>query len=766
MDGRRFDEFAKSLASQTSRRVVLRTIAAGVGAGLSGVLGRSRKARGAIPARLGEACSTRKDCTDLPFIFCCGASVANGTKGTCIDIETDPNNCGRCGEVCEAGKVCRKDFATGRCCALEFGACKRESDCCRNNMCCEGTCVYDQDASANCGVCGRACKQGEACCNYDCVNLQRDPDHCGTCNNVCPPERSGCCNGRCMDVKRDRMNCGKCGTQCPDIPYHICEDGKCVLPKQSSVPGTGLPNLGYAALQPSGLGDGFLLERGQMVYAPAALADTGLSSELAEALAPGFLAAFMVAYQRPDAAGELESALTVLRIIFDSDAAALAAVETMFFSHTDYQADLTGSFPFGDKGYTIQFAQPRPDNPDVMVPVLETGMYVGPMLTVVATSGASAVPNGDVHSEVTRLEEEFARLVAAGQAPGNDLATTGLAPLALRIAGVQEATFFPARIGGSLIPTVGQSSESRRNSEAAHGDATEVWLNNFSLPDSPYRIFNRLWAFDSAEAALDFGAQMPAPLMPTYASVGIELLEGKGDRLVGNQVAYDFTWPQPDGAWLGYQLLFPLDRFYISVSVADVAGPSDVPLLLRSDAARLSLEEIIRRYLERLAELIGASLPFNLLPQIEPNAQMQGKQPEPGEGRPSDASSSWSFERGAEVDAHLLIYGKTIDRGDRPEVMPCGKAFVVRSYWEDKTVRDCAGYGGAKDGENEVCTTALKNALSMAATIPCPNDDCTLREETEIWRGWRCFEDEPEKGDRSATCAVQLKIVCNRDVRP
>jgi hypothetical protein len=765
MDGRRFDEIAKSLASQTTRRAVVRTVVAGVVAGLSGVLGRSREARGAVPALLGEACTTGKDCSGLPFVVCCGAS-ATGTKGKCVDIETDPNNCGRCGEVCEAGKVCTKGAVTGRCCVLEYGACQRESDCCKNNMCCEGTCVYDQDASANCGVCGRACKQGEACCNYDCVNLQRDFEHCGTCKNICPPEKPECCGGRCMDVKRDRKNCGKCGNQCPDIPYHICEDGKCVRPKQTSVPGTTLPNLGYAALQPADLGDGYLLERGQMVYAPAALANTGLTGELAEALAPGFLAAFMVAYQRPDAAGELESALTVLRILFDSEAAALAAVETMFFSHTSYQADLTGSFPFGDKGYTLSFEQPRPDNPDVTVPVLETGMYVGPILTVVATSGTDAVPNGNIHSEVTRREEEFARLVASGQAPESELTETGLAPFALQIAGVPQANLFPARIAGKDVGSVGQTSETRANVKVAHGDATEVWLNNFTLPDSPYRIFNRIWAFDSTEAARAFGEQMPEPLMPTYESVGIELLDGKGSQLVGDQVSYDFTWPQPDGAWLGYQILFPLDRFYVSVSVADVAGPSDVPLLLRANQAMLSLDEIIRRYLEQLAELIGKTLPFTLLPQIKPNAQIQGKQPEAGEGKPSDASSSWSFERGTEVDAHLLIYGKTIDRGDRPEVMPCDKAFVIRSYWEDKTVRNCDGYGGAKDGENEVCKTALKNAKSMASTIPCPSEDCPQREEVEIWRGWRCFEDEPEKGDHSATCAVELKITCNRDVRP
>jgi hypothetical protein len=767
MDGRRFDEIAKSLASQTSRRAVVRTVAAGFVAGLSGVLGRPRAARGAVSALLGEACTTGKDCSGLSGVICCGANLANGTKGKCVDVETDPNNCGNCGVTCEPGKICTKGAVTGRCCVLEYGACKRESDCCKNNMCCEGTCVYDQDASANCGVCGRACKQGEACCNYDCVNLQRDPDHCGTCKNECPPEKSGCCNGRCMDVKRDRKNCGKCGNQCPDIPYHICEDGKCVRPKQTSVPGTTLPNLGYAALQPADLGSGFLLERGQMVYAPAALADVGFSVELAEALTPGFQAAFALTYQRPIDSGEIETALTVVRVLFDSDAAALAAVETMFFSHASFQADLTANYPMGDKGYTLLFEQPDPNNPDVMVPVLETGMYVGPMLTVIATTGAGASPDGSVHPEVAGMEEAFARLVASGQAPEVDERDgPGLAPLALQISGVPEANLFPARIDGKDVRSVGQTSETRANVKVAHGDATEVWLNNFTLPDSPYRIFNRIWAFDSAEAARAFGEQMPEPLLPTYESVGIELLDGKGSQLVDGQVSYDFTWPQPDGAWLGYQILFPLDRFYVSVSVADVAGPSDLPLLLRANRVMLSLEEIIRQYLEQLAEAIGKTLPFTLLPQIKPNALVHGKQPEAGEGKPSDASSSWSFERGTEVDAQILIYGNTIDRGEKPEVLPCDRAFVIRSFWEDRTVRTCDGYGGAKDGENDVCQTALKNASKMAATIPCPKEDCTAREETEIWRGWRCFEDEPEKGDHSATCAVELKITCNRDVRP
>jgi len=269
----------------------------------------------------------------------------------------------------------------------------------------------------------------------------------------------------------------------------------------------------------------------------------------------------------------------------------------------------------------------------------------------------------------------------------------------------------------------------------------------------------------AALASAGFGKEMPAPLQPTDESVGINLLDGKGSQLVGSQVAYDFTWPQPDGAWFGYQLLFPLDRFYVSVSVAGVAGASDLPLLLRTNLVMLSLEEIIKRYLEQLAEAIGKILPFTFLPQINPTPQMQGKEPGEDEQKSTDASSAWSYERGSEVDAQILVYGSTIDRGEKPDVLPCDRAFVIRSFWEDRTVRTCDGYGGPKDRDNDVCKIAAKNASKMAAEIPCAKEDCPRREETEIWRGWRCFEDEPGKGDHSATCAVELKIVCNRDVR-
>lgn len=759
MDGRRFDEIARLLASQTSRRAAIRTIGVGIAGGVLGAYRRfGGRAAGAL--LLGEACSTSRDCSGLEGVVCCGANAAK--KGTCVNIDVDTENCGTCGVKCPAGKFCNK----GRCCSAEGGTCNSLYDCCRLDvsLCCEGVCVFGEDASANCGSCGHACKKGEACCSFTCVNLAKDPQHCGTCKLSCDPKTEACCSGRCLNIESNRKNCGQCGNQCRDYPYEICEDGKCVRPKQTSAPGKTIPNLAYAALQAADLGGGYEMERGQMVYAPAALGAAGLTDELIDALAPGFTAAFVMAYQRADDSGAVESSVSVMRALYDSDAAALAAVETMFFSHTSYQADLTANYPMGDKGYTLLFDGPLPGDPERTVPVLETGMYVGAMLTVIATAGASS--NTNAHSEIAGHEEAFARLVASGQAPeDDDLDESGLAPLALILDGVALSNLFPARIGGKDVPSVGQSAEARRNVKVAHGDATEVWLNNFTLPDSPYRIFNRIWAFASVEAAAAFGEEMPAPLQPTYDSVGIELLEGTGSQLASNQVAYDFTWPQADGAWFGYQVLFPLDRFYVSVSVADVAATSDLPLLLRTNLAMLSLEEIVRQYLEQLAEAIGKSLPFTLLPQIKPNAQIQGKQPEAGEGRPADASSSWSFERGTEVDAQLLIYGKTIDRGDRPEVMPCDKAFVIRSFWEDKTVRSCDGCGGAKDGENDVCKTALKNASTMAATIPCPKEDCTLREETEIWRGWRCFEDEPEKGDHSATCAVELKIVCNRDVR-
>src|SRR5262249_18498296 len=58
----------------------------------------------------------------------------------CVDLRSDPKNCGSCGNVCPAEK----------------------------SSCCAGTCIDLQDDPTNCGTCGTACGSNQSCCGGQC----------------------------------------------------------------------------------------------------------------------------------------------------------------------------------------------------------------------------------------------------------------------------------------------------------------------------------------------------------------------------------------------------------------------------------------------------------------------------------------------------------------------------------------------------------------------------------------------------------------------
>jgi len=251
---------------------------------------------------------------------CCGSA--------CLDLRSDARNCGLCGLACGAGQVC----VNGGCAVL--GACENSGPCLLGDGtlggCCGSICVDLESDPDNCGVCGgsvvvgsscgagspscvndsdcrgsRVCLSGEClgftcdggasscaldaggsliygmCCGLACVG-PGDPDNCGRCNQVCPtvapdsgvwfvsgcenssgqgcpagsscltfsedfdvlacfrascgPDSDGmqcafgpnvfgvCCGGRCADQSKDPDNCGACGVACPS---GICAGDVC-----------------------------------------------------------------------------------------------------------------------------------------------------------------------------------------------------------------------------------------------------------------------------------------------------------------------------------------------------------------------------------------------------------------------------------------------------------------------------------------------------------------------------------------------------------
>jgi len=161
----RLDEFSKLLAASVSRRESLRSIGVVLAGAVLSSLG------------VGTAWAARPDrCT----AFCRWCSTKK-RRNQCV----------------AACRACNGN--TSRLC----GSCGAYACCATGTACCNGTCTSVNSDPNNCGACGNVCPASAPICNqgacYDCppgTDFNWDSRNCGGCGIVCP-EQTACSWGHC-----------------------------------------------------------------------------------------------------------------------------------------------------------------------------------------------------------------------------------------------------------------------------------------------------------------------------------------------------------------------------------------------------------------------------------------------------------------------------------------------------------------------------------------------------------------------------------------
>ena len=181
MDARRFDDLARGLARRASRRAVLRGMAGGA---VAGALVHTR-----VPSSLAQTCETGEEL--------CG--------DTCVDLMTDMENCGACGAICESGLVevaCVAGVCVRVNCPLPIPTS------CSDDLTIplEERCVDLTSDPDNCGECGNVCESG-ACVDSTCTPADGSGelgDLGDACSEVLPCRAEFvCANGVCSEPADD-----------------------------------------------------------------------------------------------------------------------------------------------------------------------------------------------------------------------------------------------------------------------------------------------------------------------------------------------------------------------------------------------------------------------------------------------------------------------------------------------------------------------------------------------------------------------------------
>ncbi|GAA5985692.1 hypothetical protein JCM10908_007074 [Rhodotorula pacifica] len=172
---------------------------------------------------------------------CNSGYALNTATGSCINTQSDAQNCGSLRNVCNIANAATQACSNGNCVATSCngGFSLTSSGTCMNTATdvnnCGGiskACSLPNASAQQCvnGVCqATACVAGYAVSGTACINVQNDPNNCGGVG-----QHSGYAFDKtyqiCRSITDDLANCGALSYSCaiPNASTQICRSGTCI----------------------------------------------------------------------------------------------------------------------------------------------------------------------------------------------------------------------------------------------------------------------------------------------------------------------------------------------------------------------------------------------------------------------------------------------------------------------------------------------------------------------------------------------------------